>query len=223
MYDISSMILKENMFANPDYPRLVSFPRTGSHWFRLVMEFYLICPCAPQAFLVKTPNRCWGLHVHNRKIRDPHPSEGPVSNLGKVIYLYRNPIDVIWSCLEYENKSAEDYLDTLINEYKDHLERWLNNPADIKNICYIKYEDFKENPWDTFAKVLGFLEIKQIDKNMFLEIYKTASIANSRANFKHDNSVISRRRLSRDWKNDKEEFVKTYGERILKEFDGIYK
>ena len=229
MYDISYMIQDEEIFSNRNYPRLISFPRTGSHWLRLLIEAYTFVPCAVQSFFVKNPKKCWGIHIHNRMIKDPHPSEGPVINLGKVIYLYRNPVDVIWSNLVYDGKSpelADVEIERLIHEYKDHLERWLGNPEDIKEICYITYEDLKENSIPTLKKVLHFLDFPPPDEGKLSKIYQFANLHRSNLHFKHDPKIITNRQFGpqkKEYFEEKSRFIKKYKDKIEKEFEGLLK
>ena len=45
-------------------PQLVSYPRTGSHWVRLVLEQYLDEYCRPTTFF--NSDNYWGYHLHDR-------------------------------------------------------------------------------------------------------------------------------------------------------------
>jgi hypothetical protein len=176
-----------------DFPRLVSYPRTGSHWLRILLECYLRKPTAPTSFIptkidslervllwlsevnksnissrsITEPTftkiekindgwseRVWGLHLHNRQIHIKQNYEGPLRNLEKVIYLYRDPVDTIWSQMKYY---PESLLNEIIIEYRDHLDVWLNNKNKSKEICYITYEGLKKAPNLYFKKVIDFL------------------------------------------------------------------
>jgi len=50
MFDIIYKIDELNIFNDLSFPRLISYPRTGSHWFRILMEVYLTMPSAVQSF-----------------------------------------------------------------------------------------------------------------------------------------------------------------------------
>ena len=156
MFNIYSKI--ESSYQDLSIPRLVSYPRTGSHWLRIMMEAYLEMPCGPQAFFYPA-NSVWGLHIHDRFVGQKAHEEGPVVNLRKVIYLHRDPIDTIFSQLQYESKTniTDQDVETLIEEYASHLIRWKKNNLDIGEILDISYEEMKADTAVTLSKIFVFL------------------------------------------------------------------
>ena len=50
-YGISDQKIWQKYTSNPEFPYLVSFPRTGSHWLRNVMELYFEKPSLTRVFL----------------------------------------------------------------------------------------------------------------------------------------------------------------------------
>ena len=134
MYDITDMLNRKGIMEDPEFPRLVSYPRTGSHWLRMMLELYFGMPSYVQSFFIKNPERCWGFHIHNRLISDPHWSEGKVDGLKNVIYLHRDPCDTIFSQMKYDDNipygwegqfvsGMDENVERLVVEYKQHLER----------------------------------------------------------------------------------------------------
>lgn len=168
MYDITWLLNKNNVFEDYTVPRLVSYPRTGSHWLRMMLEMSLGAPSYVQSFFDKNPSSCWGFHIHNRVVENPHWTEGPVTNLKNVLYLYRDPVDTIYSMLKYEKKIDSDWdgktdydldssVEQLITEYKAHLNRWMINNSDIENFMPLTYEELKNETKDSIIKVASFL------------------------------------------------------------------
>ena len=134
------------------------------------MELSLGCPSYVQSFFDENPTSCWGLHIHNRRSDNSKHPEGPVTGLKKVIYLYRDPLDTIYSNLKYEkildhswdgskNSYLQEGVDRLALEYKRHLLRWMINNDDIESFMSLTYEDLKKDTQTSLmeaAKFLGF-------------------------------------------------------------------
>ena len=91
------------------------------------------------------------------------------------VYFIRNPLDV---CVSYANHSAgkiEKTIDLLLNEkgaiagrksgqlrqlllsWRSHVESW-RSQTEIP-IHFVRYEDMKQNPLETFGQVIKFLEL----------------------------------------------------------------
>tara|TARA_R100000353_G_scaffold88121_1_gene65407 strand:- start:132 stop:839 length:708 start_codon:yes stop_codon:yes gene_type:complete len=199
MYDITYFLEKNRIFDDLHFPRLVSFPRTGSHWFRVMMEKYTGMPSVVRSFYDPNPKCVWGFHIHDRFIGIYEHSEGPTRNLKNVIYLYRNPCDTIFSLLKYDNVIPQGWRGNFnkqimkktisySKEYRAHLDRWLNNNSDIENIIIIKYEDLKQA--STFRQVIEFLGFLW-DEEKFLKILKQTDKKSIKNLTIHDDMVIN--------------------------------
>ena len=201
-------------------PQLVSYPRTGSHWVRLVLEQYLNEYCRPTTFFDCV--NYWGYHLHDRIVGQG--DEGITRNFDKVIYLYRNPVDTVFSQLMFEGMHWKDTdnIEQIMDEYYDHLERWLFNNEDIKNIIFVKYEDIKSNPIDTFSKILTFLDYN-VDKKKLGKIFKKTTIEKSKEKTSFDPSIINRDHFTGEYDIKKKEFTKKYKKYILSEFSPVWK
>lgn len=201
MYDITGYVTKNNFLQDPMITRLVSYPRTGSHWFRVLMEMYLEKPSGVRSFYYPNPKEIWGIHIHNRDVDIYEESEGIVKNLDKVIYLHRNPCDTLFSLLKYEKIIAENWNGSnkkiieqkvieYSHEYKKHLVRWTENNNDIKNIFYLKYENLKDKPHETFESVLKFMNLGW-NHDKFSDILSMVDKKRIKNLTLHDPSVIS--------------------------------
>jgi len=201
MYDITHIIKQKNIMNDLSFPRLVSYPRTGSHWLRILVEKYTGIPSVLQSFFDPYPQKVWGFHIHDREIGKFEPSEGPTTNLKKVIYLYRDPVDTIYSQMKYHkdlpfswdgkssdfiSKKVEDY----IEEYFNHMNRWLKNNQDIELLLIIKYEDIQKNSSTTCKKVIDFLNFEW-DEEKFENVYKECDKFLTKRVTPHDHSALN--------------------------------
>ena len=201
MFDISYKKEELKIFDNLDFPRLISYPRTGSHWFRILMEAYLNEPSIVQSFFNPRPSNIWGFHIHHRYIAKPHPSEGPVFGLKNVIYLYRNPADTIFSIMKYEGNIPENWdgqksidlaeaFEKYKLEYYKHLQFYLNNQSNITNLHFIKYEEIRDNGAQTFQSCIKFLN-RPWNPKRFDEIYKHCNKKLTKRLTPHDPAALN--------------------------------
>ena len=206
---------------DPTIPQLVSYPRTGSHWIRLVLEQYLDKYCLPTTFFDCDKPDYWGYHLHDRIVGEG--VEGITSDFDKVIYLYRNPVDTIFSQLMYDEKEYNDvpYIEEIMDEYYDHLERWLLDNDDIKDIIFVKYEEIKSDPVGVFSKILTFLGYK-VNKKRIAEICKKTTIK-SREKTGFSDSIINKDHFNGKYAIKKKQFEKRYKKYILSEFLPVWK
>ena len=78
----SSNVARE--FAeDPNSPWLVSFPRTGSHWLRMMLERYSARPLLPRSFFDHDSTDYLLNHTHDLDFS---------CTVRRVIYLYRDPV-----------------------------------------------------------------------------------------------------------------------------------
>jgi hypothetical protein len=136
---------------DPNFLYFVSFPRTGSHWFRILMELYTGYPSLVQSWTIDNPNKFWSYHRHDYNLNE-------IKNKKNVLYLYRNPVNTIYSQLKYEKEAISlENVDFYINKYANHLLRWLFDNEDIENLLVITYESLKGDGVLEMSKVLEFL------------------------------------------------------------------
>lgn len=199
------------------FTQLVSYPRTGSHYVRIVIEDCTGYPCAPTSFLGNEGVKPWGFHLHDRIVGKG--DEGVVSGFDKVIYLYRNPVDTIFSHIKYQG--TEDWI-SIASEYKMHLLRWLHNHSDCKSVLVKNYDDILRNPVRHFNDILNYINF-EVDKNRLSTAIGRTTIGRVKAlTDKIDNKVVSDSHFDGKYVIDKSVFISNHGEEIHKMFDGIY-
>ena len=142
--------LVEHFAANPDNPFLVSFPRTGSHWLRMMLELYFERPTLVRAFYFPEST--------DFVLRHHHDVDLDVRR-NNVIYLYREPIATIYSQLRYEKDPLDDKgrIAHWSEIYGQHLDKWLVQENFTTKKTIITYEGLKDNLDATFAQVTTHL------------------------------------------------------------------
>ena len=231
MFDITYKIQELGIFEDLSFPRLVSYPRTGSHWFRILMEFYTGHPSVVQSFTDPNPKSVWGFHIHDRLIHEWEPSEGPTRDLKKVVYMYRNPVDTIYSQMKYHEDIPYDWngdvTDNILvkvkqyeNEYHDHLNRWLHHHEDVDEFMSVTYSQIKTSPTVIFRDVCNFLDYEW-NESKFMEVYSKCTKDVTKRLTPHDRSVISSECVLRNdsWKRQKMSFVENFEKSINEKFE----
>ncbi len=131
---------------DPAFPFLVSFPRTGSHWLRMIIELYFARPLLTRTFYFPEKKDYLLLHTHDMELNVEREN---------VIYLYRDPVDTVFSQLMYyrEDISGRERVIHWADLYGRHLTRWLHGNGFTKKLTVLKYERLKDDPASEFKKI----------------------------------------------------------------------
>ena len=120
-YDIhvTDQALISSFLSQPDFPWLISFPRTGSHWLRMIMELYFEKPSLMRFFYYKDARDFTCYHRHDVELS--------IEGCRSVIYLYRNPRDTVYSLVRYHRENARNITRVRYwaQLYGKHLSKWL--------------------------------------------------------------------------------------------------
>lgn len=195
--------LIEKFVSDPDFPFFVSFPRTGSHWMRLMMELYFERPSLVRAFYFKDSQDFMTYHTHDLDL-DVYRKN--------VIYLYRDPIPTIYSQLNFYQESTNDlnrieYWSTL---YAKHLSKWLIEETTSEKKTILRYENLKKNIADEFSKVTAHFG-ETLDPQKLQDIQQQVSKEEVKKKTYHDPRVISR---TDNYEGTREEFKEQYGNQV---------
>lgn len=191
-------------YDDPDFPFLISFPRTGSHWLRMIMELYFERPSLVRIFYYPGKTNYLTLHTHDMGL-DIYRKN--------VIYLYRDPLPTIYSQMMYEKEDINDIkrIRHWTSLYGRHLQKWLfeEQVSVVKTI--IRYENMLEDLPKEFSKVTDHLGM-QLDSEKLKVV--SAQITKDKVKKKtvHDQQVIN---ITRHYSEEKKEFVKRNSETIL--------
>lgn len=168
---------------NPASPFLVSFPRTGSHWLRMVMELYFERPSLVRVFYYPKRRDYLTLHTHDMDLE--------VERLN-VIYLYREPVDTVYSQMSYEKDDLEalDRIRHWSDLYGRHLEKWLNTETFTARKTVIRYDRLRDTPEPEFAKICAHFG-QTLDSNRLAEAMSRVTKEKVKEKTPHDPSVIT--------------------------------
>ncbi|MCF8069577.1 MAG: sulfotransferase domain-containing protein [Desulfobacterales bacterium] len=196
--------IREKFTSDPTFPFLVSFPRTGSHWLRMLMELYFEKPALSRAFVFKNiiDFTCYHRHDNNLSIEREN-----------VIYLYRAPVPTVYSQLNYYNEDINDTkkIKYWTEEYVKHLEKWLIIETFTKKKTIISYEGLKNNIFVEFKKITDhfgtLLDTEKLDN---------ASVAASKEALKiktqHDKKVVT---ISKNYETQRNDFKRNHKDFIM--------
>lgn len=130
-----------------------------------------------------------------------------------VIYLYRYPVDTIYSQLNYYRESIYDrsriaYWSEL---YGKHLSKWLIEETFSKKKTLLTYEGMKRNIGAEFEKIARHFSVRYDAKRLESAVEKVSK-KEVKTKTAHDRQVIN---LSRTYENQKESFREKYGPFVM--------
>jgi len=131
---------------DPANPYLVSFPRTGSHWLRVMMELYFRRPLLVHTFFFPRRRDYLLLHTHDLDLEVRREN---------VVYLYRDPVDTVYSQLKYEEDSISDVerIAHWAGLYGQHLDKWLHVEQFTRKKTVVRYDRLRDTLHNEFAKL----------------------------------------------------------------------
>ncbi|MFZ2161794.1 MAG: sulfotransferase domain-containing protein [Sideroxyarcus sp.] len=193
---------------NPDFPYLVSFSRTGSHWLRMIMELYFEKPSLSRIFYFNdaTDFTCYHRHDMDLGLRR-----------NNVIYLYRDPVETVYSQLCYY-KEEPDNLERRqhwTNLYARHLSKWLIHDDFTKKKTVVTYEGMKADMHKEIEKVCAHIGA-DLDPVKLDSALAQVSREELKRKTKHDQQVIN---LTDSYRHERESFRNNYGDWV---FDELY-
>jgi hypothetical protein len=147
-------------------PVLISYPRSGSNWLNSIMELYFDRPrlrLGPTSFLKNREQRNDFMWFHDHDIY----SDLKLTH-NNILYLYRNPCDVIFSLLMAEHDDINHNLvNTQIDLIQAHHKKYLC--GGYTSICY---EKCKDDLTKEFGTILTFFK-----RNEEVNVKKLSSCA----------------------------------------------
>lgn len=173
----------ETFLSDPENPFLVSFPRTGSHWLRMMMEQYFERPSLTRVFYYPARTDYLTLHTHDLDLDVTRRS---------VIYLYRDPIDTVYSQLRYHGQEPEDR--ARVREWSDlygrHLAKWLYDEAAAEIRTVLRYEDLRDQLQEAFARLCAHFG-QTLDPDRLRRIGEGVTRSHVSQKTRHDPAVIN--------------------------------
>lgn len=202
---IASRKLAAEYSSDPSKPFLVSFPRTGSHWLRMMMEKYFERPTLRRVFFYPKNENYLCLHVHDMELDELRSN---------VLYLYRDPVDTVYSQLAYSADSFEDVsrITHWSELYAKHLQKWLTTETCTTHKTVIKYENLKNDLVGEFSKVTEHFH-ERLDCDRIIGIAKQISKDRVKEKTSHDPRVIAR---AENYSETRLKFKDQYGALVSK-------
>lgn len=191
---------------DPSFPTLISFPRAGSHWLRIILEVYSDQPLLNRSFFTHFNRKFLLIHSHDLQL---------IESRKKVIYLHREPVNLIFSLISYYQQDLKKEYFTIfwLQQYLAHLSHWifLEEYSEAKTV--LSYEDLTSAPLTTIRPVLNFLNLPWDQEKLNQTITKIdkAKVAQKT---KHDQKVIND---SNGYPLAREEYKTQYGKMIKEE------
>lgn len=197
----------EQFSSVPENVYLVSFPRTGSHWLRMLLELYFDRPTLSRIFYQHPTDEYLLLHHHDLDCTLVR---------SRVIYLYRDPVDTIFSQLNYHNEDEEDIqrIKHWANLYARHLEKWLIQERFVSQKLVLHYEDIKQDAVSILKKICHFYG-EPFDENRAKEACEQVTKDHVRKRIeRHDAQVMN---ASRDYEQRRQRFRAKHSDTIWNE------
>lgn len=199
---IANEVVESNI-SDLDFPFLISFPRTGSHWLRMIMELYFEKPSLVRVFYYSNVTGFTCYHRHDEELNVTRKN---------VIYLYRSPVDTIYSQMAYckEDLKNSERVVHWANSYGRHLQKWLLDEAFTTKKTILTYEGLTDDMASEFIKVCDHFN-KAFQAERLFECVRKVTKCEVQNKTWHDPQVIDN---SEDYAKNKELFVNENGKLI---------
>lgn len=168
---------------NERNPYLVSFPRTGSHWLRMLIELYFERPLLTRTFFYPSRDDYLLLHTHDTEL-DVERSN--------VLYLYRSPVETIYSLMSYHGESMDDgeRVRHWARRYGFHLDKWLHQESFTEKKTIIRYEGMKKDLVNEFEKICDHFD-EPLDENRFKDVKHRVTKDLVKQKTKHNDRILN--------------------------------
>ena len=176
---------------------LVSYPRSGNTWMRVMLAELLYGESGqslaelgyymPDSKKLQSIKNTVKSNFHIIKTHDPFMLLRPSEKFRKVIYLIRDPRDVV---ISWHRFSAVSYYKNDLNQFviewvtgriypsswSEHVSSWTGPGYERLNndICVIKYEDLLEDTYSNLRRVVDFIELKKNEDELTNAIKKAS-------------------------------------------------
>lgn len=232
----------EDIEIRDDDVFLITYPKSGTVWIRYILFLIYfegernsnenLQPYDTMPFLeynildldyVKMPSpRIFSSHLPYYLV-----PKGLKSKKAKILYIYRNPKDVLISYFYFSNwlltMESTDIIEHFLEKFLDgkvagscwfdHIRGWYEHRHDF-NIMFLSYEDMKKDLRGSVLKICSFLE-KELSEEDVNSVVRQATFQNMKSNPREDrdqviNTLIGtrhnegsflRKGATGDWKN----------------------
>lgn len=172
---------------DPDFPYLVSWPRTGSHWLRAVMELTFGMPALVRAIYYPDARTFSCIHAHDLDLDLVRR---------RVIYLHRDPVDTVYSAARYWRIDHNNHhaVQALAVRYGLHRKKWLDDEEFTTEKAVLTYGQLRDDPV-TALSVVGDIIGRPADPAKVRAAVAQATKPEVASRTRYDKSIVS---LDRD-------------------------
>lgn len=201
---VSDPRIFQHLLEDPEFPFLVSFPRTGSHWLRMLMELYFERPTLIRSFYFHRSRNYLVYHTHDLDLD---------VNRKNVLYLYRHPVPTVYSQLRYHQADTADIhaIQHWAALYGKHLVKWLVHERTGERKTVIKYERLQTDLVAEFTKITTHFD-QALDIERLQRAATTVTKDEIRFKTSHDPQVIA---SAPAYNEDRERFAQQHGNLVL--------
>lgn len=187
-------VLKSYM-DDENFPFLVSFPRTGSHWLRMIIELYFERPLLTRTFFFPDKKDYLLLHTHDMDLDVRREN---------VIYLYRDPVDTVFSQLMYCKEDTTDRQGVVrwSDHYGRHLDKWLHDNGFVRKLTVLKYERLRDDPVLEFKKITAHFGV-EFNEDKLRRALESSTKEKLKDKTMHDRQVVN---LKEDYTRKRKSF-----------------
>lgn len=186
---------------NQQNPWLISFPRTGSHWLRMMLELYTDRPLLPRSFFEHGGSDYLLVHTHDVDFS---------ADRQRVIYLYRDPVPTVFSQIKFHQRDLFDLEEVTLwaTIYRLHLRHWLERPH--SNMTVVRYENLRSELVGAMTPVLEALD-QPVDAQRLLQVAASVDRQKVQERTTHDPRVINR---EADYEQQRQQFAQRWTQQI---------
>lgn len=207
----------ETCIKDPDFPWMISFPRTGSNWLRMIMELYFRKPALTGSFYhpYAVSFTCYARHDINLKLK----------GIRNVIYLHREPVSTVFSFMKYHhgenifnlppNASYKEQIKACAQIYGRHVAKWMLHEQDSQKKCCVSYDKMRQSPHDEFKKISNFFEMPFDPKKLDFALSHATKIKNEKKQKNKNPRVVI---TEANYENDRVAFSSKYSKLINEYF-----
>ncbi len=197
-----------------DYPLFISYPRSGSYWINCVAELYFDRPRLREERVTLLPEDrtdwMW-FHDHDIDLDIEHDH---------VLYLYRDPVDVIYSLLVAEQgkikKRDGKKIEELASALCKHYDKYLGEEGAAKAV--IRYEACREDLAGQFKEVTRYFgqefDLQRLDWAAE-QVSKDTLVKAASARQKRPDQYMNEKMLKEAYSKKREQFRLDYGGQIV--------
>ncbi|XP_043573553.1 amine sulfotransferase-like [Chiloscyllium plagiosum] len=220
---------------DPHIPVLITYPKSGTTWMQQIMSL-ILCNDNDSKKMINLYTRApwmesvrFNLEIRDCQILTTHLNYQMVPNcvkskMFKIIYVTRNPKDVIVSSYHFHKysrfleapKNFQDFLENFVEgnvffgSWFEHIRDWHSHKDEL-NILFVAYEDMKNDLRSVVQKVASFLN-KKLDEETLESILNQCTFKHMKENpktnykdvsdlFNSESGSFYRKGITGDWKN----------------------